>query len=57
MPLEDGAALAWLYRQGQVVSRDDDESHAHLRVRLSAANRARFESRFGAEAPVAASPA
>ena len=57
VPLEDGAALAWLYRQGQVVSRDDDESHAHLRVRLSAANRARFESRFGSDKPVAVSPA
>ncbi len=49
VPLQDGAALAWLYRQGQVVSRDDGESHARLQVRLSAANRARFERRFGAE--------
>ena len=57
VPLEDGAALAWLYRQGQVVSRDDDESHARLKVRLSAANRARFERRFGGDQPATASPA
>ena len=46
VPLADGAALAWLYDKGQVLERHDDESHAHLQVRLSPADRARYSSRF-----------
>ena len=38
----DGRALAWLYRHGEVVSRTDDDSVAHIRVRLDRANLARF---------------
>ena len=38
MPHSDGAALAWLYRHGEVVERRDDESAAHLMVRLDAAD-------------------
>jgi GTP-binding protein HflX len=45
--LADGATLAWLYRRGEVLSRRDDEVHAHLRVRLDPADRARFEQRGG----------
>jgi len=41
--LGDGATLAWLYRHGQVLSRHDDETHAHVTVGLDAAERARFE--------------
>ena len=47
VPLADGAALAWLYSKGHVIERHDDESHAHLQVRLSPADRARYASRFG----------
>ncbi len=44
--LSDGESLAWLYRHGEVLSRDDDAAgSARLRVGLDAANRARFERR------------
>jgi GTP-binding protein HflX len=40
---EDGAKLAWLYRHGEVVNRQDDDAIVHVEVRLSEADRARFE--------------
>ena len=43
--VSDGSAIAWLYALGEVVSRRDDESHAHLTVRLSEADLGRFKSR------------
>ena len=43
--LSDGKTLAWLYSRGEVVSRTDDDQHAHLRVRLDPADLARFEHR------------
>jgi len=43
--LEDGASIAWLYSHGQVLSRSDDDSHAHMTVGLEPANLARFEHR------------
>ncbi len=43
--LADGATLAWLYAHGEILSRRDDESLAHLRVRLDAADAARFARR------------
>jgi GTP-binding protein HflX len=43
--LADGAALAWLYRHGEVLKRKDDEDGAHLTVSLDPADRARFEHR------------
>jgi GTP-binding protein HflX len=45
VPVSDGAALAWLYRHGEVVSRRDDDEEAHLDVRLSHADLGRFKSR------------
>jgi GTPase len=45
VPVSDGAALAWLYRHGEVVSRNDDEREAHLAVRLSEADLGRFRNR------------
>ena len=45
VPLADGATLAWLYRHGEVLSRLDDDAHAHLEVRLEPADRARLEHR------------
>jgi GTP-binding protein HflX len=33
----DGATLAWLYRNGDVIERHDDEEAIHLRVRLAPA--------------------
>ena len=40
---EDGAKLAWLYRHGEVVQRQDENATVHVEVRLSDADRARFE--------------
>ena len=45
VPLSDGADLAWLYANGQVLSREDDEASAHLLVQLDPADLARFEHR------------
>ncbi len=45
VPLADGATLAWLYRRGEVLSRTDDEAHAHLTVRLEPADQARLAHR------------
>jgi GTP-binding protein HflX len=43
VPVTDGAKLAWLYRHGEVLHRDDGEAEVHMEVRLSEADRARFE--------------
>jgi GTP-binding protein HflX len=40
--LSDGAALAWLYRHGEILSRRDDDVAAHVSVRLSEADLGRF---------------
>jgi GTPase len=45
VPVADGAALAWLYRHGEVLTRRDDEAVAHVGVRLSEADLGRFKSR------------
>lgn len=53
LDLTDGAGIAWLYDHGQVLSRQDEESVAHLRVKLEPAALARFrrrqDERAGAE--------
>jgi len=51
---EDGAGLAWLYRHGEVVARDDAEDAIRVRVRLTPAERARFEQRNLTERNVSA---
>ncbi len=45
--LDDGAALAWLYRHGEVVSREDANGVAHMKVGLDSRGAARFERRTG----------
>ncbi len=45
VPLTDGAGIAWLYSHGDVVSRRDDETSAHMSVRLDEADLGRFRSR------------
>ena len=45
--LGDGAALAWLYRHGEVLTRRDGTAAVHLRVALDPADVARFGDRFG----------
>jgi len=45
IPLEDGETLAWLYRRGEVLSREDDEQEAHVKVLLDEADTARLQKR------------
>jgi GTP-binding protein HflX len=45
LPPEDGASLAWLYSHGEVVERQDSDEKIHLKVRLDAADAARFARR------------
>jgi GTP-binding protein HflX len=40
----DGAKLAWLYRHGEVLTREDEEEAIRVTVRMLPADRARFES-------------
>lgn len=46
--LADGAALAWLYRHGEILERQDEGMEAHLVVSLDADDEAMFRSRFQA---------
>ena len=43
VPVTDGAKLAWLYRHGEILVREDHDEDVHMEVRLSEADRARFE--------------
>ena len=45
----DGKTLAWLYRRGQVLSREDRETAAHLTVALDPADLARLEQGLQAQ--------
>ncbi|MFM9889798.1 MAG: GTPase HflX [Rickettsiales bacterium] len=45
IPHADGRAIAWLYANGQVMSREENENDALYSVRLSTANAARFATR------------
>jgi GTP-binding protein HflX len=45
LPLSDGASISWLYRHGEVVSRRDDETSAHMQVRLDPVDAQRFHQR------------
>ena len=49
LPPGDGAAVAWLYRHGEVQRREDGEDGVSLTVALDPADRARFERRFQPE--------
>ncbi len=51
--LTDGAALAWLYRHGEVLARHDEGEVAHIEVGLAAEDLDRFEHRQGAAPPPA----
>jgi GTP-binding protein HflX len=48
LDIGDGAALAWLYAHGEVLTREDDAAGIHVRVSLDPADRARFEHRQAA---------
>ena len=45
---EEGALLAWLYRRGEVLDREDGEELVRLRVRMSPADWGRFDQLSGA---------
>ena len=45
IPVEDGAALAWLHAHGEIIARDDTETAIRLTVRMLPADQARFEQR------------
>jgi GTP-binding protein HflX len=45
IPHTDGKTLAWVYDRGEVLGRRDDNEAAHLSVRLSEADIARFRHR------------
>jgi GTP-binding protein HflX len=47
IPLSDGAAIAWLYRHGEVVTRVDDEAVTRMTVRLDPVNAERFRRGSG----------
>ena len=49
LPPGDGAAIAWLYRHGEVQRREDGDDRVSLTVALDPADRARFERRFQPE--------
>jgi GTP-binding protein HflX len=46
VPLSDGATIAWLYRNGDVRSREDDGDVARFRVALDDAASAQFDRRL-----------
>ena len=47
VPYADGATLAWLYRNGEVLGRADDDGEALLTVGLTPADAGRLEQRPG----------
>ena len=44
IPVADGAKIAWAYRHGEVLHREDNETFVRLTLRLSAVDKARFEA-------------
>jgi GTP-binding protein HflX len=45
IPLSDGKTLAWVYAHGEVLGRRDDDTAAHLSVRMSEADLGRLRHR------------
>jgi len=45
VPLGDGAALAWLHANGEVIGEEVEGEHMIVDVRLSDSDLARFEAR------------
>ena len=52
LPQNDGATLAWLYDHGQVLEREDQAEMIFLKVRLEAADAARFARMQDRSGPV-----
>lgn len=47
LDISDGATIAWLYQNGEVLERRDEEMMANITVRLSPENRQKLENRLG----------
>lgn len=47
LDISDGATIAWLYQNGEVLERRDAEMMANITVRLSPENRQKLENRLG----------
>lgn len=47
LDISDGASIAWLYQNGEVLDRQDEDMTANITVRLSPENRQKLESRLG----------
>ncbi len=48
IPVTDGAAIAWLYRHGEVMARRDGTKKVHMKVGLDPADLSRFRHRNAA---------
>tara|TARA_A100001037_G_scaffold104463_1_gene94991 strand:+ start:682 stop:1977 length:1296 start_codon:yes stop_codon:yes gene_type:complete len=46
LSVAEGDIIAWLYRNGEIISREDSEEEIFLRVGLQSANLGRFYQRF-----------
>lgn len=46
IPASDGKAIAWLYKEGEVIGQGGEDGNLLVKVRLSADNQGRFEARF-----------
>lgn len=46
LPMSEGAAMAWLHANGQVLSRQDRRTRSTLKVRMDEGDRDRFLSKF-----------
>lgn len=46
IPTEEGEALAWLYRNGQVIDRKETVNQVHVKLRISPAKRGQFRHLF-----------
>jgi GTP-binding protein HflX len=44
IPVTDGAKLAWAYRHGEILHREDGEKFVRLTLRLSAVDKTKFEA-------------
>lgn len=47
LKIEDGEALSWLYRKGEIETRKDTKKYITLTVRLDDKDKGQFEHRFG----------
>ncbi|MEQ8708666.1 MAG: GTPase HflX [Rhodospirillales bacterium] len=47
LDISDGASIAWLYQNGDVLDRQDENMMANITVRLSPENRQKLENRLG----------